>query len=212
MRLLTKLATAAAGLAIFAAGCSGPGNVNVAGNGTPNSSNLNSVGSNPNREPATNSNSGANTTAQSPAMSDTDFMREAAIGGMSEVELGKLASSKAAGSEVKGFGQMMVSDHSKANEELKALAAKKNVTLPTEPDAAHKSTMTALQAKSGADFDREYVSEMIEDHEKDVAAFQDKSQNASDPDVKAFAAKTLPTLRKHLEAIRTIQAKMATPK
>jgi putative membrane protein len=204
MRLLTKLATAAAGLAIFAAGCSGPGNVNVAGNGTPNSSNLNSVGSNPNREPATNSNSGANTTAQSPAMSDTDFMREAAIGGMSEVELGKLASSKAAGSEVKGFGQMMVSDHSKANEELKALAAKKNVT--------HKSTMTALQAKSGADFDREYVSEMIEDHEKDVAAFQDKSQNASDPDVKAFAAKTLPTLRKHLEAIRTVQAKMATPK
>ena len=102
----------------------------------------------------------------------------------------------------------MVTDHSKANDELKALAKKKNWTLPAEPDSSTKSTLDSLKSKTGADFDKEYVSEMVDDHEKDVKAFQDKAQNATDPDLKAFAAKTLPTLQKHLDAIKAIQAKM----
>jgi putative membrane protein len=129
---------------------------------------------------------------------------------MSEVELGKLASTKAANAEVKKFGQMMVTDHSKANEELKALATKKGWTLPTESDSSHKSTLDTLKNKSGADFDKEYVEEMVDDHVTDVKAFEDKAKNATDPDLKAFAEKTLPTLRKHLDAIKAIQAKMAS--
>lgn len=212
MRSATSLFILIAGIVCFTAACAGPGNVNIARNSMVNSSNLNSVGGNSNREANISiggNTANANSTSSTAAMSDNDFMKDAAVGGMSEVELGKLASSKAANAEVKQFGRMMVTDHSKANEELKTLAAKKNVTLPTEPDAKHKATMSEMQANSGADFDRGYVSDMIEDHEKDVAAFEEKSRNAADPDVKAFAAKTLPTLRKHLEAIRALQAKMA---
>lgn len=139
---------------------------------------------------------------------DSDFMKEAAIGGMSEVELGRLASTKAANPEVKKFGQMMVADHSKANDELKALAAKKGVSLPTEPDSSHKSTFEDLSKRPGADFDKKYVEEMVDDHEEDVKAFEDKAKNASDPDVRAFAEKTLQVVRKHLDAIKAIQAKM----
>ena len=154
------------------------------------------------------SNSVSNAVGTLTTSSPEDFMHEAAIGGMTEVELGKLASTKGANAEVKKFGQMMVTDHSKANAELKALAAKKNVTLPTEPDSSHKSILDDMTGKSGADFDADYVDAMVDDHEDDVAAFEKQAQNATDPDVKAFAAKTLPTLKKHLEAIKAIQSKM----
>ena len=161
----------------------------------------------------TNATSGMSNTTNSMANSssagnDTDFMKEAAIGGMAEVELGRLAATKAVNAEVKKFGQMMVEDHSKANADLKALASKKNVTLPTDVDAEKKSTMEELRGKNGASFDQEYVEEMVDDHEEDVAAFEKQAQNATDPDVKAFAAKTLPVLKKHLDAIKAIQAKM----
>jgi putative membrane protein len=142
------------------------------------------------------------------ATSDTDFVEDAAIGGMSEVELGKLAATKAASADVKNFGQMMVTDHTKANDELKALATKKGWKLPTEVDSSHKSTADDLKSRTGADFDKEYVEEMVDDHETDVKAFEDKAKNATDPDLKAFAEKTLPVLRKHLDAIKAIQAKM----
>ncbi len=136
------------------------------------------------------------------------FMTEAAQGGMAEVELGKLASTKAQNASVKQFGQQMMSDHGRANNELKQLAAKKNITLPTDVGAAHKATMEKLSKLSGAEFDKEYVAEMVKDHEKDVAEFQTQSESATDSDVKAFAAKTLPTLKSHLEMIRGIQGKM----
>ena len=162
----------------------------------------------PTVSPTSNNNSANSNGSSSAAANDKAFMTEAANGGMAEVELGKLAASKAANAEVKKFAQMMVDDHSKANAELKTLAGTKNVTLPAEPDAAKKSTMDSLKALTGADFDNAYVKEMVEDHEKDVAKFEEESKTASDPDVKAFAAKTLPTLKLHLEAIKAIQAKM----
>lgn len=127
---------------------------------------------------------------------------------MEEVELGKLASTKAADKEVKDFGSKMVADHTKANDELKALAAKKSVTLPTEPTAKQKSDKEELSKLAGAEFDKKYVEMMVEDHEKDVAEFQKQADGATDADVKAFAAKTLPTLKSHLEMIKAIHAKM----
>jgi putative membrane protein len=156
-----------------------------------------------------NQNTGGNANTGT-AMTDNEFMTEAAVGGMAEVELGKLASTKAQNADVKKFGQMMVADHSKANTELKALATKKGVTLPTDLDAKHKATMTELQGLSGAAFDKAYVADMLADHEKDVKMFQAQAQNATDPDVKAFAAKTLPTLQAHLEAVRNLHNKMNT--
>lgn len=215
MKATTILAASLAAATFVAAGCTaGPGNANVAGNRMATSNNVNSTGSNPNREPDTSiagntANSNASSPTSTAAMSDDDFLKEAAMGGMEEVELGKVAGTKGTDPEVKKFGQMMVTDHSKANEELKALAAKKNVQLPTALDAKHQSDLDAMKAKSGKDFDTAYVTNMIEDHEKDVAAFESKSQNATDPDIKAWATKTLPTLKKHLETIRSVQAKAA---
>jgi putative membrane protein len=142
------------------------------------------------------------------AMSDNDFMTEAAVGGMAEVELGKLASTKAQNAEVKKFAQMMVADHTKANAELKTLATGKGATLPTELDAKHKSSMTELQNLSGADFDKAYVAAQLADHEKNVKLFQTQSQSGMDADAKAFAAKNLPTLQAHLEMVRNLSNKM----
>ncbi len=139
---------------------------------------------------------------------DLAFMNDAAPGGMAEVELGKLAASKAQNAEVKAFAQKMVEDHSKAGEELKALAAQKKVTLPTDVLPTHKEIMAKLSKLSGADFDKEYVTAMVAAHEKDVAAFENVSKTAADADVKAFAAKTLPTLKMHLEMIKGMAEKM----
>jgi putative membrane protein len=128
---------------------------------------------------------------------DRKFVMEAAEGGKMEVALGKMATEKASKAEVKAFGQMMVTDHTQANTELQALARSKGVNLPSaEKQDPHEAQLRGL---SGDAFDRAYMSLMKEDHEKDVAEFRKESQSASDPDVKAFASKTLPTLEKHRE-------------
>ena len=139
---------------------------------------------------------------------DLAFMNDAAPGGMAEVELGKLAAQKAQNAEVKAFGQKMVEDHSKAGEELKALAAQKKVMLPADVLPTHKEVMAKLSKLSGADFDKEYVAAMVAAHEKDVAAFENVSKTAADADVKAFATKTLPTLKMHLEMVKGMADKM----
>ncbi len=139
---------------------------------------------------------------------DLAFMNDAAPGSMAEVELGKMAASKAQNAEVKAFGQKMVEDHSKAGDELKQIAAQKKVALPPDVTPAHKQLMEKLSKVSGADFDKEYVAAMVEAHEKDVAAFENVSKTAADADVKAFATKTLPVLKMHLEMIKTMADKM----
>lgn len=135
---------------------------------------------------------------------DAKFAVAAANGGMAEVELGQLAQQKAANAKVKDFGGMMVNDHSKANVELKALAKSKGITLPAAVDAEEQKVKDELSAKSGADFDKAYVSNMIDDHKKDIKEFEDASKNCKDADLKAFAVKTLPTLKMHLDAIQKI--------
>jgi putative membrane protein len=134
------------------------------------------------------------------------FVMDAAEGGMAEVELGKLAKDKGSSEGVKQFGQRMVDDHGKANDELKKIASSKSITLPDAPAAKHKATMDRLSKLSGADFDRAYIKEMVKDHEQDVKEFQHESQSGSDSDIKEFAAKTLPTLQDHLKQIKELES------
>ena len=131
--------------------------------------------------------------------SDQHFVMEAAKGGLAEVELGKVASQKASNDQVKKFAQRMVDDHGKANDELKSLAQNKNITLPTQVDPKDKAFEDRLSKLSGEQFDRAYMQHMLADHRKDVNAFRMESKSGKDPDVKSWAAKTLPTLEEHLK-------------
>src|SRR4029453_16620859 len=139
---------------------------------------------------------------------DQAFAKEAAIGSMAEVDLGHLAASKASSPDVKQFGQRMVDDHGKANEELKSWASQKSVNLPTELDAKHKAEHEKLEKLSGDAFDRAYMTSMVADHNKDVAEFQRQSKSAKDPDLRAWATKTLPTLQDHQKSAKEISAKV----
>jgi putative membrane protein len=135
---------------------------------------------------------------------DSKFSVEAASGGLMEVQLGQLAQQKASSQRVKDFGAMMVRDHSKANDELKSLAGMKNITLPPAPGEDHMEHIKKLSEKSGAEFDRDYMKMMVDDHQEDVDKFEKCSQDAKDADLKAFATKTLPVLRAHLDSAKAI--------
>jgi putative membrane protein len=137
---------------------------------------------------------------------DSKFLTKAASGGMLEVELGKVVAQRATTPAVKQFAQQMVTDHTKANNELKALAAKKNITLPASLGDDQKKVYDEVLTEKGAKLDDKYVSEMVDDHEEDVKEFQEASTQAGDPEVKALAAKTLPVLQMHLAMIKKIQA------
>lgn len=136
---------------------------------------------------------------------DTDFAVDAADGGMLEVELGRLAQQKATSADVKKFAQMMVDDHSKANDELKALAAQKNISLPASLSEEKQKKLNDLNEKSGADFDKDYIDFMVEDHEDDVEAFEKQAENGKDAELKSWAAGKVTTLRHHLEMAKTTQ-------
>jgi putative membrane protein len=142
------------------------------------------------------------------AASDRKFVTEAAQGGLAEVELGKLAAERGSNDAVKQFGQRMVTDHGKVNEEVKGLAPQKGVPLPTALDAKHKKLYDRLSKLSGAEFDRAYMDEMVKDHRKDVSEFRKAAKSAKDPDLKAWAAKTLPTLEAHLKQAETVHAQV----
>jgi putative membrane protein len=140
----------------------------------------------------------AGSQAQSPAATDERFMKEAAAAGMAEVELGRLAADKASRQEIKDFARMLVDDHSKANEELKTIASQKNVTLPSEVRPEHKAEKERLSKMSGPAFDEAYTKHMVKDHQKAVDLFTRQSNAGKDPEAKAFASKTLPTIKSHL--------------
>ncbi len=138
------------------------------------------------------------------------FVREAAMGGLAEVRLGQLASQKAGSADVKQFAQRMVNDHSKANDELKAIAQRKNISVPTTLAGEHQAVHDRLEKLSGAAFDRAYMDAMRDDHRKDLTAFRAQSQSGDDAEVKAFAAKTLPTLEAHLKLAEQTHAAVGT--
>ena len=147
-------------------------------------------------------------TDSSKMVADTAFANKAAIGGMAEVALAKLALTKTSSTKIKDFANMMVTDHSKANMELDSIAKSKNITLPATVDAEHQAKMDSLSKLSGMDFNKAYVATMIEGHQKTLALMQTEASSGKDADFKAFAAKTAPTVQMHLDAINKISASM----
>jgi len=139
---------------------------------------------------------------------DSTFATKAAQGGMAEVQMGKLAAQKASNADVKAFGQQMVDDHSKANDEFKQIVTRKGVTLPEAMNAKDQATYDRLSKLEGAAFDRAYMADMVKDHRTDIAEFDKEAKSGSDADIKAFATKTLPTLRHHLEMAESAEAKV----
>ncbi len=138
-------------------------------------------------------------------LTDKEFVMRAAQGGMTEVELGKLAGDKAASSQVKDFGARMVKDHTAANDELKGLADKKGFALSPALDSRHQAQVDRLSKLSGPAFDKAYVTNQVRAHESTMALFQEEAKSGQDPDLKAFASRTLPTLKDHCAAITNIQ-------
>lgn len=170
---------------------------------------------NTNSSTTQNSNSGAgqgmndNMSGGMMALSSSDrkFMQEAAIGGMSEVEMARVAVERASSDAVKDYARKMIEDHTAANQELMQIASAKGVSLPTAPDAKHRAMLTKLSGMSGADFDREYVRNAgVKSHEKMLKLVQDQSRKGRDADARAFAAKMVPAVQMHLDMARQLSA------
>jgi putative membrane protein len=139
---------------------------------------------------------------------DASFYKNAAEGGISEVEAGHLAQDKGNSQQVKDFGAMMVKDHSAANEKLQALASSKNISLPTTSSVGQMAAKAKLNVLSGETFDKSYVKGQIGAHKSTIALFRKEISSGQDSDAKAFATATLPTVRAHLKAITAIAGDM----
>lgn len=139
---------------------------------------------------------------------DVKFAHAAAVGGMTEVELGKVAEKNAASPQVKEFGAMMVADHGKANDELKGIAAGKGIQLPAELPKGKQAMVDKFAKLTGEEFDKAYVADMVKDHKKDLAEFQKAAKSLEDPQLKAFAEKGAGMIEHHLQRIEAIQADM----
>jgi len=150
----------------------------------------------------------AKTNPSASVMTDSEFAKAAAQGGLAEVKLGELAENKATNNTVKELGQRMVDDHTKADESLKTAASQDNISTPAEMDAKDQATYDRLSKLSGTAFDRAYARVMVRDHVADIAAFRHEANNGKDASIKTFAAQTLPTLQEHLklarQALRTV--------
>jgi putative membrane protein len=130
---------------------------------------------------------------------DTEFAVDAANAGMAEVQLGQLAQSNASSPAVKKFAQMMIDDHSKANDELKGVAMKKNITLPSSINDKMKKKYDDLTEKKGEDFDKDYIDLMVSDHKDVISSFEKEADKGKDPDLKTWASEKLTALRHHLD-------------
>ena len=133
------------------------------------------------------------------------FLVKAADGGMTEMQLGKMAEDKAADTRVKGYGAMMIHDHSLANDEVKALAAQRNVLLPDSVSDSNKKIINDLSKQTGKSFDKAYTDAMIKDHEEDIDEFEKAAKKVNDTDVRNFINNTLPKLKNHLDSARAIR-------
>jgi len=139
---------------------------------------------------------------------DVKFTVTAANGGMTEVQVSKLALTKSTNPDVTMFAQMMVTDHSKANDELKALAATKNITLPIAISDDNQKKIDKLSAETGKDFDKDYSDLMVDDHNSTVDLFKSEANNGNDSAIKAWATATIPTLEHHLEMADSLKARV----
>jgi putative membrane protein len=139
---------------------------------------------------------------------DAAFFKNAAEGGIFEVQVGQIAQDKGNAQSVKDFGAMMVKDHTAANDKLQALAASKSVSLPTSASVGQMASKAKLEVLSGDTFDKSYVKGQVKAHRDTIALFKKEIAGGQDPDAKAFASATLPTLRTHLKAITSIATGM----
>jgi putative membrane protein len=139
------------------------------------------------------------------SMADKDFILAAAQGGMTEVKLGELASRNGMRDDVKAFGQRMVKDHSAINDDLKALATQKDVTLPDSLDAKHQGMVDKMAALTGSEFDDAYIAGMIKDHKMDAKEFKAESAATQDADIKSFLDKSIPVVDEHLKRITAMK-------
>ena len=174
-----------------------PGQQTPSQSGPPSQPQMNSPG-------APNSPTMPDNTMPATRVDDKKFLKDAAQGGMAEVELGKLAAEKASSPDVKQFGQKMVDDHMKANDQLKEVASKESVTIPDGLDSKHQSRIDKLSKLSGPQFDKAYMKDQLKDHEQDVQQFRTEAQYGTDPNIKQFATATLPVLQQHLELAKNI--------
>jgi putative membrane protein len=142
------------------------------------------------------------------AKEDREFINKAGLGGLYEVRAGQLAVQKAQTSDVKQLGQRMVDDHTAVNGRLQKLAQQKGLSLPAQLDKKHQEKIDSLSKKTGVDFDKAYVSEMVDDHKSDIDDFDKAAKDAKDPGVKDFAATTVPTLREHLQVAQSLKDKL----
>ncbi len=159
----------------------------------------------------TGAKSTAKTKTSSSMMSDSEFAKAAAEGGMAEVKFGELAEDKASNKAVKDLGQRMVDDHTKADDNLKTAASNDHLTLPGQMNAKDQAAYARLSQLSGAAFDRAYARDMVRDHEADIAAFRHEANDGKDAALKSFAAQTLPTLEDHLKQARQTLQTAAPP-
>jgi putative membrane protein len=138
-------------------------------------------------------------------MTDAEFAKAAAEGGMVEVKLGQLAQEKGSSDKVKDFGKRMVDDHTLAGEQLKTVASQENIALPSELNKHDQAMYNKLSALSGDAFDRAYAKDMVNDHRKDIDDFKQEAGNGKNQAIKSFASQTLPTLQDHLKQAKEMQ-------
>jgi len=139
---------------------------------------------------------------------DREFVSKAATGGTAEVELGRVATQRAVRPSVRSFAERMVADHGRANAELAAFARRKGLEVPTALEPSQQAMRDRLSGLSGPDFDRAYMSEIVRDHTEDIALFERAAEISSDPDLKAWAARSLPMLRDHLALARQVNSEV----
>ncbi|HEY3622457.1 MAG TPA: DUF4142 domain-containing protein [Roseiarcus sp.] len=139
------------------------------------------------------------------AKTEKEFVSDAIKGDNAEIAMGQLAISKSASDPVKTFGQTLIDDHSKAKTDASAVATKLGVSPPSQMSPDAQRAMTRLQQLSGSDFDKEFIRVMVEDHQKDIAEFKQEAGNGHGP-VQQLAAQTLPTLEKHLQIAKSLNA------
>jgi putative membrane protein len=139
-----------------------------------------------------------------PSQADKTFAMTAAQGGLAEVQDGQLAAQKAASPQVKQYAQKLVTDHSRANDQLQQIAQQENLTLPTQPSSTEQAQDKRLTGLTGSAFDSAFVSGEVRDHQQTIALFQREATSGHDPALKDFAQKTLPVLRQHLQMAQSL--------
>jgi putative membrane protein len=153
----------------------------------------------------TNATTGRNKMNITTDQAATSFLKEVADVGMTEVQLGQVAQDKANNQRLKDFGTMMIHDHSAANDQVKQLASKRNLTLSNSISVENQNTKTSLMKKQGSAFDKAYIDAMVKGHQEAIRKFENTLSNTHDQEVKDFINNTLPTLKMHLDSAKAIQ-------